>query len=289
MRKLILIGIGLAGAGAFIGFDAVQAFVDKTRHDVRATLMSPEMELQAAISSAEELAEKCSESVINGRIALARLDSMIEERGRELDRRARSLERDRRVLQVRQTLLEQDRATYLISDEQVSRRTLNRDALLRAKAYTTDQQIHQQLEQTLLELKAQRQQTAAEIEEATVEQKRLHDEIDSLKAELENLKARRAVAQTREEARHIFDRSAFDEARDKVAEIRARVAEANKRLDYYGRLGGSGKGLIPADLDVEEEDGAAAIAAALARDDAQEGDDLDEEPAPFLVPETATR
>ena len=289
MRKLILIGIGLAGAGAFIGFDAVQAFVDKTRHDVRATLMSPEMELQAAISSAEELAEKCSESVINGRLALARLDSMIEERGRELDRRARSLERDRRVLQVRQTLLEQDRATYLISDEQVRRRTLNRDALLRAKAYTTDQQIHQQLEQTLLELKAQRQQTAAEIEEATVEQKRLHDEIDSLKAELENLKARRAVAQTREEARHIFDRSTFDEARDKVAEIRARVAEANKRLDYYGRLGGSGKGLIPADLDVEEEDGAAAIAAALARDDAQEGDDLDEEPAPFLVPETATR
>jgi phage shock protein A len=293
MKKLILIGIGLAGAGAFIGFDAVQAFVDKTRHDVRATLMSPEMELQAAISSAEELAEKCSESVINGRIALARLDSMIEERGRELDRRERSLERDRRVLQVRQTLLDQNRQTYLISDEEVSRRTLNRDALLRAKAYTTDQHIFTQLQQTLLELKAQRQQTAAEIEDATVEQKRMHDEIDSLKAELENLKARHAVAQTREEARHIFDRSAFDQARDKVAEIRARVAEANKRLDYYGRLGGSGKGLIPADVDIEEEDGAAAIAAALARDDAQAkdefGSELEDEPAPFRIPETATR
>jgi len=295
MKKLILIGIGLAGAGAFIGFDAVQAFVDKTRHDVRATLMSPEMELQAAISSAEELADRCSESVVNGRIALARLDSMIEERGRELDRREHALERDRHVLQVRQTLLEQNRQTYLISDEQVSRRTLNRDALLRAKAYTTDQHVFTQLQQTLLELKAQRQQTATEIEEATVEQKRMHDEIDGLKAELENLKARRAVAQTREEARNIFDRSSFDKARDKVAEIRARVAEANKRLDYYGRLGGSGKGLIPADIDVEEENGAAAIAAALAQDDAKAKDGLDDEldadadPAPFLVPDTATR
>jgi len=276
MKKLILIGVGLAGAAAFIGFDAVEAFVDKTRTDVRATLMSPEMELQAQICSAQDLSEKCGESIIHGRIALSRLDAMISERGRDLERRDRTLDRDRRVLKVRQTLLRDHRGIYLIGDEEVSRRTLNRDALLRARAFQTDREIYEQLEKTLAELKAQRRQTAEEIEEATVEQRRLQEEIGTLEAEIENLKARKAVAQTREDSRFIMDRSAFDKARDKVAEIRATIAEQNKRLDYYGRLSSSNKGLIPADLDVAEEDGAEAIASVLAEESLSEDE---EEPA----------
>jgi len=276
MKKLILIGVGLAGAAAFIGFDAVEAFVDKTRTDVRATLMSPEMELQAQICSAQDLSEKCGESIVHGRIALARLDAMIDERGRDLDRRDRTLDRDRRVLKVRQTLLRDNRGIYLIGDEEVSRRTLNRDALLRAKAFQTDREIYQQLESTITELKAQRRQTAGEIEEATIEQRRLLEEIEVLEAEIENLKARKAVAQTREDSRFIMDRSAFDKARDKVAEIRATIAEQNKRLDYFGRLSHTDKGLIPADLEVAEEDGAEAIASVLAEESLSEDE---EEPA----------
>ena len=282
MKKLILIGFGLAGAAAFIGFDAVNAFVDKTRTDVRATLMSPEMELHAQLSSARELSERCAESIINGRVALARLEAMIEERGRELQRRGRALDRDRRVLKVRQTLLQENRGIYLIGTEEVSRRTLNRDALLRAKAFSTDRGIHDRLEQTLLELKTQRQHTASEVEQATVEQKRLLEDVETLKAELENLKARTAVAQSREEAKYIMDRSAFDRARDKVAEIRATIAERNKRLDFYGRLGSSGKGLIPADIDIVEEDGAEAIATVLAEDESQ--DDDEEAPLSLALP-----
>jgi predicted nucleic acid-binding Zn-ribbon protein len=278
MKKLILIGIGLAVAAGFIGFDAVHAFVDKTRSDVRSKLMSPEMEIQAKLSEAKELSEKCGESVINGRVAMVRLDTMIEERAREIDRREKYLDRDRRVLESRQTLLQENRTIYLIGNDEVSRRTLNRDALLRAKAYSTDREIYQHCEETLAELKVQRAQTAAEIEEATVEQKRLHEEVSALKAELENLKARRAVAQTREEAAYIFDRSTFDQARDKIAEIRATIAEQNKRLDFYGRLGSPSKGLIPAGEDALTEDGAEAIAAVLAEDRAP----LDEE-----VPVTA--
>ena len=264
MKKLILIGIGLAGAAAFIGFDAVGAFVDQTRHDVRASLMSPEMELQAQLSEARELSEKCAESVIRGRESLIRLDSMLTERERDFGRRTKSLSFDRRVLQTRQTLLREKRTTYLIGSEEVSRRTLNRDALLRAKAYATDKEIYGHLENTLLELKAQRAQTAAEIEEATVEQRRLETEVDSLKAELENLKARRAVAQTRREAEYVFDRSTFDHARDKIAEIRANIAVQNRRLDYFGRVSSPRKGLVPADIDAQGEDGADAIAAVLA-------------------------
>ena len=93
MKKLILIVIGLACAGAFVGFDAVHALFDKTRHSVRAQLMSPEMELEAQISEAEELAEKCGESIINGKVALARLDTMIEERVRDIAHRERTLAR----------------------------------------------------------------------------------------------------------------------------------------------------------------------------------------------------
>jgi len=276
MKKLILIGVGLAGAAAFIGFDAVGAFVDHTRHNVRSRLMSPEMELQAQLSEAKELSEKCVESVLRGREALARLDAMISERGRDFGRRRKALAFDRRVLEQRQSLLLQNRSTYLIGTEEVSLRTLNRDALLRAKAYATDKEIHRHVEDTVAELKAQRSQTAAEIEEATVEQRRLETEVHSLKAELENLKARRAVAQTRKEAEYVFDRSTFDHARDKIAEIRANIAVQNRRLDYFGRMSSPRKGLIPADMDASSEDGADAIALVLA-EEAEEVEDAEEE------------
>jgi len=277
MKKLILIGIGLACAGAFIGFDAVHAMFDRTRHTVRAHLMSPEMELEAQISEARELAEKCGESIVNGQVALARLDSMIEERVRDIARRERLLSRDRTVLERRQAMLQQDRRIYLIGDEQVSRRTLNRDALLRAKAFGTDNGILEHLKETVEALRIQRSQTAGEIESATSEQVRLDGEVDALRAQLENLKARQAVAQTREESKYVFDRSAFDRARDKVATIRATIAEQNKRLDFYGRRAGGAKGLVPADVEAEDEDGLEAIAQVLGERVSEE------EPAPVAA------
>jgi len=277
MKKLILIGIGLACAGAFIGFDAVHAMFDKTRHSVRSHLMSPEMELEAQISEARELAERCGESIVHGQMALARLDTMIEERVKEIGRRERGLARDRDVLERRQAMLQQERRIYLIGNEQVSRTTLNRDALLRAKAFGTDREILDHLRETVEALRVQRGQTAAEIEAATGEQVRLEGEVDGLRAQLENLKARRAVAQTREESKYVFDRSAFDTARDKVATIRATIAEQNKRLDFYGRHASGAKGLIPSDLEAEDEDGLDAIAQVL-------GEPVrEEEPAPVAA------
>jgi chromosome segregation ATPase len=261
MKKLVLIGIGLACAAAFIGFDAVEAFFDNARSDVRSKLMSPEVELQAQISEATELSEKCGESVVNGRIALARLDAMIQERERELARREKAIDHDRRVLETRRAMLQEGRALYVVNREEVSRRTLNQDALLRAKAYSTDREILEHLQATLVELKAQRLQTAGEIEEAVVEERRLGSEIESLHAELENLKARRAVAQTRAEAEYVFDRSTFDEAREKITSIRTTIAEQNKRLDFFGR-NPSRKGLIPAEA-APEEDGVDAITSVL--------------------------
>jgi chromosome segregation ATPase len=262
MKKLILLGIGLACAAAFIGFDAVGAFFDSARGEVRAKLMSPEVELQAQISEATELAEKCGESVVNGRMSLARLDAMVQERERDVARREKALDHDRNVLEKRRTMLEDGSTIYLINREEVSRRTLNQDALLRAKAFSTDREILEHLRTTLDELKAQRVETAAEIEEAVVEEARLGTEIDSLKAELENLKARRAVAQTRAEAAYVFDQSAFDKARERITSIRVTIAEQNKRLDYFGR-NPSRKGLIPADMTAPEEDGAEAITSVL--------------------------
>ena len=291
MKKLILIVVGLACAGAFIGFDAVHATFDRARHHVRSNLMTPEMELEAQISEAHELAEKCGESVINGKVALARLDAMIQERARDIEHRTHSLGRDRNVLENRQAMLRQTRSVYLISNERVSRRTLNRDALLRANAYRTDRGILVHLEDTVEQLRIQRQQTAVEIESATSEQYRLDGEIDTLKAQLENLKARKAVAQTREESKYVFDRSAFDQARDKVATIRATIVEQNKRLDFYGRRASGAKGLIPAGIESEEdENGLDAIASVLADEmgdeepGTQEFEDADEDtPAPVAA------
>ena len=291
MKKLILIVVGLACAGAFIGFDAVHATFDRARHHVRSNLMTPEMELEAQISEAHELAEKCGESVINGKVALARLDAMIQERARDIEHRTHSLGRDRNVLENRQAMLRQTRSVYLISNERVSRRTLNRDALLRANAYRTDRGILVHLEETVDQLRIQRQQTAMEIESATSEQYRLDGEIDTLKAQLENLKARKAVAQTREESKYVFDRSAFDQARDKVATIRATIVEQNTRLDFYGRRASGAKGLIPAGIESEEdENGLDAIASVLADEmgdeepGTQEVEDADEDtPAPVAA------
>lgn len=277
MKKLILIGIGLAGAAAFIGFDAVHAFVDKTRTSVRATLMSPEMELQGQLAEAKSLAGRCAESIEKGGMAMARLDALISERERDVARRTRQLSYDRHVLESRQELLGQKRSVYLIGHEEVTARTLNRDAVLRAKAFSSDREIVDRLKETLRQLKVQQAQTAVEIEEATVEQRRLESEVTSLKAELENLKARKAVAQTRKEASYVFDRSTFDKARDKISEIRANIAVQNKQIDFYGRLGRSHKGLIPADAMPPSENGAEAIAAVLGEKAEAEEDEEESE------------
>lgn len=283
MKKLILIGLGIAGASAFIGFDAVHAFFDKTRTDVRSKLMSPEVELQAQISSAQDLSRRAGESVENGQLALARLDAMIVEREREIARRSRNLDHDRKVLKTRQAMLQRGESVYFIRNERVSRRTLNRDALLRAKAFTTDKEILTHLRTTLDELKAQRSQTATEIEGAAMEMGRLDEEVVLLKAELENLKARRAVAQTREESKYMFDRSAFDKARDKISQIRATIAVQNKQLDMYSRRPAARRGLIPSDIEPTDESGADAIAAALGGSSNDSDDDEEEAKSLELV------
>lgn len=263
MKKLFLIAIGVTAAVAFIGFDSVSAFMDQTRDSIREKLSSPEMDLECKLNEAKSLADRCADSVIKGRVHLARLDALVQERDRQLVARTARLDRDRQVLERRQALLQNPSAEYRIGNEIVSHRTLNRDALLRARGFKTDRAVLQHLEDTVVDLRAQSTQTAAEIELAEVEQVRLREEIVSLRAELENLKARRAVAQTRQEAGYIFDRSTFDNAREKVAELRATIAEQNKRLDFYGRSAAAGRGLIPADLDVEEEDGLALIETVL--------------------------
>ena len=272
MKKLILIGVGLAGAAAFIGFDAVEAFVDDTRSSVRSHLMSPEVELQRQLADAKRLSERCVDSIQNGELALARLGTLIDERERDLAYRQRQLAVQRTVLEKRQVMLERPAHRYEISGRVYSRVDVNRDAVLRAQTYSSNREICDQLETTLTALKAQSGQTGREINDARLEQKRLEHDVKMLRAELENLRARKAVAQTRRDAEYIFDRSTFDRARDKIADIRANIAVQNKQLDMYGRFGRiRGAGLIPDEgglASPAEEDGAVAIATALAGEDA---------------------
>ena len=282
MKKLILIGVGLAGAAAFIGFDAVEAFVDDTRSSVRSHLMSPEVELQRQLADAKRLSERCVDSIQNGEMALARLGALIDERECDLAYRQRQLAVQRTVLEKRQAMLERPAHRYEISGRVYSRVDVNRDAVLRAKTYSSNREICNQLETTLTVLKSQRGQTSQEINDAHLEQKRLEHDVKMLRAELENLQARKAVAQTRRDAEYIFDRSTFDKARDKIADIRASIAVQNKQLDMYGRFGRTkgGGGLIPDEGGLgspAEEDGAVAIATALAGEDADEQEA--EEPA----------
>ena len=281
MKKLILVGIGLAGAAAFIGFDAVEAFVDHTRSHVRSQLMSPEMELQKQLAEAKRLSHSCVESIQQGELSLAKLDTLIEERERDLAYRHRQLAFQRSVLEQRKGLLESGLQRIEIRGALYNRGEVNRDAVLRAKTYASNRDICQQLEDTLMALKAQRDQTSHEIKEARTEQKRLKNDVAVLKAELENLQARKAVAQTRTEAEYVFDRSTFDQARDKIAEIRATIAVQNRQLDLYGRNGRVSGGLIPAEdsfeAEAQTEDGARAIASVLREDDAEAEDDAEED------------
>lgn len=258
-KKLILVGIGVGVAVAFIGFDTVGHFMGHARESIRAQLTTPEMDLQAKLSEAKELSRRCEDSMTSGRESLHRLDAMIAQRGTELERREALVDRDRKALEIVRTMLSQTQKVYYIKGEPYSRKALNRDALLRAKSYSSETEMCGHLGDTLEELKGARAQTAAEIDNAMSEHLRLREDINCLKAELENLKARRAVAQTREEAGYVFDRSAFDKTRDKIAEIRATIMEQNKRLDFYGRNRTNGRGLIPIDVDVPHEDGIEAI------------------------------
>ena len=119
------------------------------------------------------------------------------------------------------------------------------------------------------------------------EQVRLDGEIDALTAQLENLKARRAVAQTREESKYVFDRSTFDQARDKIADDSGDDRGAEQAARLLSAAGRATKGLIPADIEpAQEDDALSAIESALGEPEPAAGgpvtpEDLsDEDPDP---------
>ena len=64
------------------------------------------------------------------------------------------------------------------------------------------------------------------------------------------------------------------------------MAEQNKRLDFYGRRAGGAKGLIPAGIEMaDEENGLEAIASVLAEDaeDAASLESTEDNPAPVAA------
>jgi predicted nucleic acid-binding Zn-ribbon protein len=241
MKKLFLTLFVIAGVVTFVGFDVVGSTVRAARESVRATLVSS-VPLTTQLAEAQAQVDAYAESVIRGEVAAERLRETIAQTERDVLARRAFVERERGTLAALKTSLEArgSLATPAVLRADTASFTANaspadaeREAVLRARRFQSATAILDRRARDLEALRADHDRTLAAVGEAKAAQARLSEEVTVLRAEIEALEARAAVAQTRATADGIVDRSGFGSAQARLQAIRAQVREQNKRLEYY--------------------------------------------------------
>jgi hypothetical protein len=241
VKRLVLLLLVGGAAVAFVGVDVVGSTVRRARASVRASLMS-DVPLKTQVAEARAQIDRYAENVIRGEIAAEGLKDAIARTAHEVRGRRVALERERASLTNLRASLEQ-RATVTMtsatvpSDAPVATRATDeeRAAVRRARAFQSAATILERREQDLAALERDHATTMQEIEAAKAAQVRLADEVAVLESEVAALEARTAVARTRKACDAQIDRSGYGEAEARIAAIRAKVREQDRKLEYYAR------------------------------------------------------
>lgn len=258
MRKVFLFLVIAAGAAAFVGFDVVGAGVRAARESVRSTLTSA-VPLKTQLAEAQAQVDAYAENVIRGEVAADRLRETIAVTERDVVARRGGVERERGTLSaLKDALVHRTTVTPAVLRTTdgyagtVSGTTdLEREGMMRARRFQTAAAILERRERDLEALRGDYDRTVAAVADAKAAQSRLTEEVTVLRAEIQALEAREAVAQTRRAAGAAVDSSGYGEAESRLAAIRDRVREQNKRLEYYSlradasREAETGESLVP--------------------------------------------
>ena len=240
MRKIFWFLVIAAGAAAFVGFDVVGAGVRAARESVRSSITSA-VPLKTQLAEAQAQVDAYAENVIRGEVAAERLRETIAVTERDVVVRRGAVERERTTLaSLKQALEGQGTATMAVlrtSDRAFpaapASTDLEREGLSRARRFQAASAILERRERDLEALRADHERTVAAVSDARAAQARLTEEVTVLRAEIQALEAREAVAQTRRAAGAAVDASGYGEAESRLQAIRDRVREQNKRLEYY--------------------------------------------------------
>ena len=231
MKKILLIGLVVAGFAAFVGFDVVGASVRRARESLRASLAS-DVPLKTQLAEARRTVDAYAENVIRGEVAADALKEMIDETAREVRARERSLERGRASLVAMKSSLEAN-PVHLVADG-AGPTDLEREAVRAAADFEAATSLLERRRKDLDVMRREHEATLREVAAAKAEQARLGEEVRVLAAEVESLEARATVARTREACRDAtVDRSGYGKASARIAAIRTEVRERNKKLEYY--------------------------------------------------------
>jgi septal ring factor EnvC (AmiA/AmiB activator) len=240
MRRLFLLGLGGIVLVSFIGMDVVQSAVKDARSSIRGAL-TKEVPLETRLAEARARIDAYAENIIEGEVAAANLEDMIQ-----------ATERDTRALDVR-TTRERERLVVLRAgldalharkgEQVVAAATMQplraadaggQAVLAAASAYKRHSEILVRRQQDLERLRAQHAQTQQALQQARVERQRLAEEARVLEAEIASLRARRSAAQTRESVGNVgISSSGFAEADAALKHIRSEIRKQDKLLGYY--------------------------------------------------------
>ena len=235
MKKLALIALLGIGLTAFIGTDVIKSSVGTIRADVQDALRS-EVPLKNQLAEARNQVDRYAESIIRGEVAAENLRDMIGGVEREVRALTVRTERERTALaSLRDGLSastgEAVPASLKADDLPVADQ---RAALRRVRSFQAANELLGRRTADLDRLRNEYEATMASLGKAREQQARLADEVRILDGELESLKARKAAAQTRNA---VGDRtiagSGFNEAQERIKNIRSAVREQNKLLQYY--------------------------------------------------------
>ncbi len=233
MKKILLIGLVVAGFAAFVGFDVVGASVRRARESLRASLAS-DVPLKTQLAEARRTVDAYAENVIRGEVAADALKEMIDETEREVRARERALERGRASLVAMKATLESSPDVHLVADRGAGPSDLEREAVRAAADFEAATGLLERRRKDLDVMRREHEATLREVAAAKAEQARLGEEVRVLAAEVESLEARAHVARTREACRDAtVDRSGYGKASARIAAIRSEVRERNKKLEYY--------------------------------------------------------
>ncbi|MCC7139871.1 MAG: hypothetical protein IT460_15720 [Planctomycetes bacterium] len=239
LHKLLVATAVVGGVVFFVGTDVVGSAVRRARESVRASLTS-DVPLRTQVAQARAQIDKYAENVIRGEIAAEALADTIVRTEREVAARRGAVERERVALaSLKATLEQRGTATLAVATPDgappAPASDDDRATVRRARAFQTATSILERREQDLEALRRDHATTRQEVEAAKAAQARLAEEVALLEAEIEALEARTAVAQTRKAHDAEIDRSGYGEAEAKIAEIRKKVREQDRRLEYYAR------------------------------------------------------
>lgn len=231
-RILMILGLSSLGGVGVLGVENVKAIFSSVRESAERSLVSLEMRLAQQIRKAEAVRSKCIDQLSEGRAALANLDVLLKRQSGKAETMSMRLAGDRASLEShRIALAGPPRESYAVGASSLGRSEYVREIERASRKLNFDQEHLQSLTSVVARLRQDRDEVARQLLDREDTPRRMALAIETLKCQLEILRARKAAAASQEGLS--MDDSAFDEARDLIDRIEQEIERELTKIDLF--------------------------------------------------------